>query len=340
MLMALAAILSGCRDIFVKPAGSDENLADFEATWHRVGDVYPFLGLKEIDWDALYGVYRKRAEEARGDEFIQVLSDLLGELRDGHTYLQVPGGDRIYPWYPQRQTKDRHLYDPFVVRLYFDNELTVTESGSAEYGITADNIGYIFLSDFHENYYILEFPGIMAKLQNTRGLIIDIRQKQGGSLQNIEAVVSHFSESPITLPQFYLRGEKVPLPPVQPRQPIYLLKPVMVLVNGSTFSAGEITTEIMKQLQWVTVIGDTTGGGGVASSGTGPGTKGEYRLPSGKTVYIGTGWFARYDGEPFEWSGIVPDIVAPNKPEEMEQGIDRQLQLALDMIRFVTNGKE
>jgi C-terminal processing protease CtpA/Prc len=75
---------------------------------------------------------------------------------------------------------------------------------------------------------------------------------------------------------------------------------VVVLTNGSTFSAGKVTTEILKQLPHVIVIGDITGGGEVASSGSPPETIGEYKLPSGKRIYIGTGYIERYDGKPFE----------------------------------------
>ncbi|MEZ5148025.1 MAG: S41 family peptidase [Bacteroidales bacterium] len=341
MALIIVAVLAGCRDIYVKPADSEMHLADFEATWNRVNAVYPFLEMKGIDWDAMYGVYKQRTMDAHGDEFLQVMCDLLGELKDGHTYLQLNGGDRIYPWYPDREQKDRHLYNPFVVRGYFDTELLVNDSRSAEYGITADNIGYVFLSDFHEGYYQSEFAGIMSYLQNTRGLVIDIRQKRGGSLQNVQAVVAHFSETPVAMPKLIILNEEIPLEPVQPRSPVYFPKPVMVLVNGSTFSAGEVCTEILKQLPYVTVIGDTTGGGGVVSSGDPPDARAEYKLPSGNKIYIGTGYFEKYDGEPFEWSGIVPDVIIQNKPEELEQGIDRQLSLAMETIRFLTkNGKK
>jgi C-terminal processing protease CtpA/Prc len=252
-------------------------------------------------------------------------------LKDGHTYFKLNGGSTIYPWYPARYFKDKHTYSPFVVRKYFDKELILTESGSAEYEILQQNIGYIFLSDFHESYLIREFPAIINHLINTSGIIIDIRQRRGGTPQNVAAVVSHFTQESINWPDFYLLDQPVDIDPIQPKTPFYS-NPVVVLINGSTFSAGELCTEVLKQLPTVTAVGDTTGGGGVASSSYPPDALGEYILPSGKLIYIGTGYFERYDGQFFEWIGVPPDVRIVNTAEEIEKGIDRQLEYAIGFI--------
>lgn len=326
-------MLFGCEDIFIKPADSDQHMEDFEAVWNRVNDVYPFLEFKNINWDSIHSVYRPLVEEARGDEFYLVLNDLLAELKDGHTYYYTDGGGQVYPYYPQRHFKDRHAYSPFVVRNYFDKELRVTESGSAEYEITPENIGYVFLSDFHGDYLKNEFPGIIMYLKNTKGLIIDIRQKRGGDYQTVLSIVRWFLTSPIQPPRLYLLGMLIEQSPIEPQDPFTYSNPVVVLINGSTFSAGEVTTEILKQLPNVTVIGDTTGGGGVASSGSPPEAVGEHRLPSGKRIYIGTGYIERYDGLPFEWIGIPPDIRVVQTEKDIEAGRDKQLEYAIDLLK-------
>jgi hypothetical protein len=331
ILICLILILTGCEKIYIKPASSNQNMADFEAAWNRINEVYPFLEFKNIDWNRIYTIYKDRTENAKGDEFYQVLNDLLAELKDGHVYFRTDGGGEIYPFYPQRYFNDRHGYNPFVVRSYFDRELIVTESKAAEYEILPENIGYIFLSDFHENYLINEFPTIVQYLINTDGIIIDIRQRRGGTPQNVEAVVSHFTSDSLDWPRLFLLEELIDFPPIQPKNPVYT-KPVVVLINGSTFSAGEICTEVFKQLPNVIAVGDTTGGGGVVSSSYPPGAKGEFYLPSGKMIYIGTGYFERYDGQLFEWNGTPPDIRIVNTHAEIESGIDRQLEYAIELI--------
>ena len=294
--LAIVPLIFSCEDIFIKQPDSNQNMADFEAAWNRVNDVYPFLEFKKINWDSIYTVYYPRVEAAKGDEFYFVLNDLLAELKDGHVYYTTNGGSKVYPFYPQRHFKDRHAYSPFVVRTYFEKELIVTGSRSAEYGILPENIGYVFLSDFHENYLSVEFPGILEYLKNTKGLIIDIRQKRGGDYQNVIAIVRRFLSSPLEPPKLYRLGELVEQSPFEPEGPFTYTNPVVVLINGSTFSAGEVITMILKQIPNVTAVGDTTGGGGVASFGAPSNAAGEYKLPSGNLIDIGTGYFERYDG--------------------------------------------
>ena len=166
---------------------------------------------------------------------------------------------------------------------------------------------------------------------------MDIRQKQGGSYQNVEAVVTRFMSDSLERPRLYLLGEYIEIPPFQPSGTHPYTNPVVVLVNGSTFSAGELTTEIMKQLPQVTVVGDTTGGGGAVSSNGRPEHVGEYTLPSGKIVYIGTGYFERYDSQLFEWNGVVPDVLVPQTGADTDQGTDKQLEFAMEWINTINN---
>jgi len=330
LLVTLA--LYACEDIIVRPADSNQNIEDFETVWNRVNNVYPFLDFKKINWDSIHIVYRSRAEAARGDEFYLVLRDLLAELKDGHVYYKTPGGSEVYPFYPQRHFKDRHAYSPFVVRRYFDKELKLTQSESAEYQILPENIGYVFLADFHENYLINEFPDIMEYLRNTKGLIIDIRQKRGGTPQNVEAVVSHFINSPLDWPLFHSLDILIDPNPFQPYGTTYT-NSVVVLINGSTFSAGEFTTEMLKQLPNVTAVGDTTGGGGGASPNYSPETVGEFKLPSGKWISIPSGYIERFDGLTWEWIGIAPDIRVEQTEADIKNGRDKQLEYAINMLK-------
>jgi hypothetical protein len=332
LLLALAA--TSCRDLVVKPTAGDLNMEDFEAAWKRVHDVYPFLEFKKIDWDLIYTRYRPRVEKAEGDEFYLVLGDLLAELQDGHVYYRTDGGDEVYPFYPQRHIKDRHAYSPIVVRSYFDTSLLLTKSGSAEYGITPDNIGYVFLSDFHKEYLKNEFPGIVQFLSDTRGMIIDIRQKRGGSLDNVYAVVSRFITAPLAKPKLYLLGKLVEQTPFQPLAGTFIYtNRVVVLINGSTFSAGEHTAEILKQLPQVTAVGDVTGGGGAVSSDQSIETAAEYRLPSGKVICVGSGYIERYDGQLIEWNGVPPDIYVEQTETDVLNGRDKQLEFAIDLLK-------
>lgn len=103
---------------------------------------------------------------------------------------------------------------------------------------------------------------------------------------------------------------------------------VVVLINGSTFSAGELCTEVLKQLPNVTAVGDTTGGGSLGS-----GEDGLYFLPSGKSMEIGFIDLRCYDGLPWEWLGIPPDIRVEQTEADILAGRDKQLEYAIEMLQ-------
>ena len=82
----------------------------------------------------------------------------------------------------------------------------------------------------------------------------------------------------------------------------------------------------------VLISADMEGIGGVVSSNGRPEHVGEFTLPSGKIVYIGTGYFERYDGQLFEWNGVVPDVLIPQTGTDTDQGADKQLEFAMEWI--------
>jgi hypothetical protein len=330
--ISLVLLIPACADLLVRPTAGDRNLEDFEVAWRVVDSVYPYLAFKGIDWDSIYVVYRARSEQARGDEFYQVLSDLLGELRDGHVYFQPDGGlHEVYPHLPPRQRRDRHAYSPFVVRRYFDTELQLSPNGKIEYGILPDSIGYAVLGDFHSDHLSSDLPAVLTHLRGTRGLILDIRHRKGGGYDQVEATVARFLTAPLEKPEFYMLGTRLDLPPFTPRGPFAYTSPVVVLINGSTFSAGELFTEVMKRLPNVTAVGDTTGGGSAGSDDQH--APGLHRLPSGKRIYIGTIDLRRYDGLPWEWLGVAPDIRVEQTEADITAGRDLQLEAAIALLR-------
>jgi C-terminal processing protease CtpA/Prc len=107
--------------------------------------------------------------------------------------------------------------------------------------------------------------------------------------------------------------------------------PVVLWINGASLSGAELFPEVMKQLPNVTVVGDTTLGGGC--NDVADGIQGDYWLPSGKYIHIGTTYVLRYDGEPIEWNSVLADIRVPQSKEDIDQGRDKQLEYAIELLR-------
>jgi len=330
IVISIAGLLCSCENLVVNPADSNLNLEDFEATWERVNSVYPYLEYKNINWDSIYTVYRPKAEQAKGDEIYTVLIEMLAELKDMHVHVKTDGGRYISTYLMPRWIKDRYAYDPAVVRNYFDKELIITGEGRIEYEIISGNIGYIYMATFDEDYMINYFSTALDYIKNTKALILDIRHNNGGSLQNLEAVISRFISSPLEKPEIYILGEPIPWLPFEPHGSYQYVNPVIILINGVCYSSGDAFPEIMKQISTVTVVGDTTAGGSSGSTSSAPAL---YKLPSGKMIFVGTTDLRRYDGLPWEWIGVPPDILVEQTEEDIKNGRDKQLEFAIEFLK-------
>ncbi|MDE6644670.1 MAG: peptidase S41, partial [Muribaculaceae bacterium] len=79
---------------------------NFEALCDILDNHYCFFREKNIDWDNIRTRYAAMiAPDMSSQELFQVCSDMLGELRDGHTNLSTPFATSYYrAWwsdYPQ-----------------------------------------------------------------------------------------------------------------------------------------------------------------------------------------------------------------------------------------------
>lgn len=337
MLFILLAILTilqlNCGDLIVQPPESNQNLKDFEIAWKAVDDVYPLLEYKKINWDSIYTVYRLRAENAEGDEFYQVLFDLLGELKDPHVFLLSKGHGLIMPYQSPRFKRDLNAYSPLVVRKYFSANLQLACRDRVEYAINHDNIGYVCIASFNDEGTLNDFDVVLDQLLNTKGLIIDVRRNVGGSTGNIEKVVCRFIQSPLKYMKGFTKGN-VPYnkDPIQPKSSKRrYVNPVVILINGTTISAGELFAELMNQIPTVTILGDTTTG--AACGDVAENIEADYVLPSGKHIHIGTTYACRYDGLPIDWNGILPEIRVVQTEADIKNNKDRQLEYAIELLR-------
>jgi len=134
-------------------------------------------------------------------------------------------------------------------------------------------------------------------------------------------------------PELHILEEIMPSP-FQPSASEYTYtKPVVVLINGLTISAGESTAEILKQLPNVIAVGDTTSGGGGCASDHTIQAIGEFRLPHRLIIFVPTGYFKRYDGSHLEWNGVSPDIRVEQTETDIKNGKDKQLEYAISFLK-------
>jgi len=323
IVLYLTLVVSGCSDLLINEPQTNKNIEDFETAFNLTKNIYPFIEFKEIDMDSLYLEYRKQAEDAKGDEIYQVFYNFFKEFRDGHIKIKIEGGYSI-PTFIWPRKKDSKTFNPIVVRNYFKNELKLAGNENIAYEILQDKIGYVHLSTFSDGNWVQEFGKVLEYLSGTTGLIIDVRNNTGGNASTAEYIISYFINEQVNYSFYYISKPELKRS-IYPNNSLKYEKPIVVLINGASFSTAELFPELLRQLPNITIIGDTTGGGG--------GSPDDFNLPSGKKIELPEKYIVRLDGEMLEWNGIIPDIVIEQSEEDIANKKDKQLEYAVNYLQ-------
>ena len=152
------------------------------------------------------------------------------------------------------------------------------------------------------------------------GIVIDVRDNGGGSTTDLLLTALTQPKHAITVPRGGSQG--------YPHDRIVYAswsKPIIVLCNQNSYSNAEIFSHAIKTLKRGKVVGVQTAGG-VVSTGSAPvNDVGRLRTPF-------RGWFLPVSGQDMEMNGCVPDAVVWPMPSELPEGIDRQLDKAVELL--------
>ncbi len=255
-LLLGAVLLQGCSEALVgNRQQEDMRLADFEKTWSVFNEWYPYFTFKGIDWDSIHAVYYPRILDSYADDYLPVIGQMLRELKDGHVYLKLRNG-KVYSYRTPRQLKDAKLYDFEVTRTYLDDDTVV---GNLPYGHIGD-VGYIRIPAF-SGFGLNAVNTVFRALAGSQGMIIDVRHNGGGSTDLAIPFVAKCIPKPLWTPGWIERGVYSPGPTLRPDTVNNFTGPVVVLVDGVTFSSSEHFAMWMQHTGHATLVGDTTGGG-------------------------------------------------------------------------------
>ena len=329
-LLSTVLFLS-CSDILVPESEENLNIEDFEAAWSRIDRIYPLFEFKNINWDSIHTVYRARVELMEGDEIYSLLYDLVAELKDGHAKIYTKGGDDIRPYTPPRFRRDDKAFDPNLIRKYFDKPLLIIAENAMEYEFISKAIGYVRLSTFGKamRLNVDDIDIVIEHFSNATGVIIDIRDNDGGTSSAYDPIIGRFIKTELsTESAFGFNGKRVPYK-ILPQGKNQFTGPIIILQNGASFSAGEIFPSRMRQLDYVTLVGDTTAGASVGANAT-PDPR--YFLPSGKSIKINYEAILDLEGKPIEWNGVAPDIRVQQTESDIKNGRDLQLEKAVELL--------
>ena len=330
-------LMISCEEAFIREAYQDNALDVFNSLWTEVDENYASFDIRNIDWDAVYARNRPRVENGmRNDSLFNVLADMLFVLQDGHVNLQA-GFDlsRNWKWYlDYPQNFDYRL----IERNYLGENHQI--SGPFRHQLI-DSIGYVYYRSFENkvnesvfNYVLSRYSSRVENGDTTivKGLIIDVRDNGGGSLSNVEEMVSRFTEEKKLVHYWQYKDgpghndltERIPKF-VEPKGDFQYQFPVVVLTNRSCYSATNFFVQTMKSLDNnILVMGDQTGGGG--------GLPINRELPNGWTYRFSSTVTTTVAGENIEL-GVAPDVRVDMSEEDQREGRDTILEAALTTIK-------
>lgn len=197
------------------------------------------------------------------------------------------------------------MYDRWVKRREF-----LTDS------MSNGTIGYIHIRSMGNTDFWKFQDKILFANANKQGLVLDVRNNGGGF--SYDYYITFFSRQAHLLK--YGRYDNM-------RQTTPLLrwdKPVIMLINESSFSNAEMFPYVFRQLGIGKVVGMPTAGGVIGTYNTRLFDGTLYRIPA-------LGVYGR-DGSNLENNPTEPDIFVDNPPEDYRDDQDTQLKRAIEEL--------
>jgi len=319
-------------------------IKNFEFLWKTFHDRYPFFDLRRVDWKEQFQIYRpKVTNKTNDDELFEIFCEMLSPLNDGHVELIAKTSGKHFR--PEKKPRFHQEFGKQEIEQLFkttgktlaDNGFELpkeTEAWMLHYSRSSE-FGYI---------RILELEGVKKErltgaldtiahdFNELKGIIIDIRDNPGGDDSTAIAIINRFCDHKRIAfhRQTKIGPETDDLTPLktwylEPEGDAQFTGPIVLLTCDSVFSGGEAFALAIKELPYVTIIGDHTNG--IFSYQL------EKKLPNGWEVRLSYQIYLSADMVCYEGEGVPVDIELLNSRVDIENGIDPLIIKALEVLR-------
>jgi carboxyl-terminal processing protease len=256
----------------------------FSEVWTTVYEEYIYPDYRGADWEALKKEYGKQILSVKTNEdFYRIIDEMILELNDDHSaYLS--------PWLSCEEdsyatSDDTNIDEPVVTRLEQNSEVLLIKLPSFNLYDTGERLE----------------SQLRRTLQKgpVGAIILDLRHNYGGYIDAAYSVLSNFVQGRLAT-EFDLYSKT----PVRGEPGLFYSRfakvPVVVLIDGETHSAAELTAGVLQQARGAVVIGQASAGNT------------EFVLPfdfeDGSRLWLAIGGFTLADGTSLEGVGVIPDI--------------------------------
>lgn len=186
-----------------------------------------------------------------------------------------------------------------------------------------ENIGYIKLSSFNLNAAELMKESLQEiKERNPKGIIWDLRDNSGGELNTAVTIINYFLSSGNIITTEYKDRKGATYAADSEKTIVDKFVPIVVLVNSSTMSAGEVSASAIQENERGILIGEKTYGKGTINS--------TYPLSDGALMELTDGAWYSAKMNSYNLIGVTPNI---ELKDEIKDNTDVILQRALEVLK-------
>ena len=208
----------------------------------------------------------------------------------------------------------------------FDVSITraVIQIPVVEYEMRDDGVGYVALYTFNELATQKLREALTDLLsQNPKGIVFDLRGNGGGYLVTAVEVTSEFLKDGVVLYEEYGDGSRDSYP-VQ-KGGLATEIPLVVLIDGGTASASEITAGALQDYGRAKLVGMTSYGKGSVQNWI------PLKTEEGGVRITIARWLTP-NGHQIDSIGLTPDLVVDYTQEDYDAGRDPQLDAAVELL--------
>ncbi|MEW7280202.1 S41 family peptidase [Aquimarina sp. 2201CG1-2-11] len=338
-------------------SNTEDPIINFDHFWNIFNDYYAFFEARNIDWSR----YENLRNQVTTENFYSTLEELAYVLEDSHVSIinddkniQIESGnpkllERLNAYLSgdlilENEEDFINLSNQKLITIiteYLNGNFELDERENMVWGVI-NNVGYINIlnmegygTDFNDEISALNvlLDTVMNDLKNSgvSKLIIDIRFNSGGydtvALDMVsrfmdEERISYFKKA--RLGDSYTENKSFS---VSPKGNFQFTDDIILLTSPYTVSAAELFALCVKDLPYVTIVGENTSG---AFS-----TILEHVLPNGTEIGLSNEIYSDAQGAVFEIVGIgpntkenqVPFLLTQDFLEEKDGGIERALEI-------------
>jgi carboxyl-terminal processing protease len=186
----------------------------------------------------------------------------------------------------------------------------------------AGGVGYIRFSAFVPSL-MEKLCGAFRSMKDAPGIILDLRGNQGGLMGMVGGLTGLLEKELTLMGTMQMRSGRIPLfgfPQLAPYS-----GPLVILVDGSTQSAGEMFASGLKETGRATLVGVRSAGNTLPSE--------IKKLPTGAIFQYGFANFETQSGLRLEGQGVIPNIIVELSRKSLLRGGDPQLSVALSVVQ-------